>query len=229
MSTQRHQKNTIPSHIGHLCIEGVIGVGKTTLCHLLEERFDARLVLEEAEQNPFLAKFYEDRRNYAFQTQLWFLVSRYRQLSAAFVQEDLFHTLAVTDYMFAKDSIFASINLDDDELALYNTVAKALEKDVSKPDFVVYLQASTDTLMRRIGKRGRPYEFNMDASYIDIINEAYNHFFFHYTDSPLLIINTNDIDFVLNSEDLEEIIGQIAESKSGINFYQPLGTKNRET
>ena len=228
MSTYRQAKKTLPPRIGHLCIEGVIGVGKTTLCRLLKERFDARLVLEEAEQNPFLAKFYEDRRNYAFQTQLWFLVSRYRQLSAAFMQEDLFHALTVTDYMFAKDSIFASINLDDDELALYNTVAKALEKDVAKPDFVVYLQASTDTLMRRIGKRGRPYEFNMDASYIDIINEAYNHFFFHYTDSPLLIINTNDIDFVLNAEDLEEIVDQIAESKSGINFYQPLGTKNRD-
>jgi deoxyguanosine kinase len=217
----------LPEHIRHLCIEGVIGVGKTTLCHLLKNRFDARIVFEEAEENPFLSKFYESRRNLAFQTQLWFLVSRYKQLSEAFIQEDLFSKVAIADYMFAKDRIFAAINLDDDELTLYNTISRALEKDVPKPDFVVYLQCSTEVLLERIEKRGRTFEYNMDRSYIEVLNEAYNHFFFHYTASPLLIISTESIDFVEEQNDLEEIVRQISLAKPGVNFYQPLASRSR--
>ncbi len=212
----------LPDHIRHVAIEGAIGVGKTTLCHLLASRFNARLVLEEAEENPFLPRFYDHRNAYAFQTQLWFLVSRYRQLSNAFLQEDLFHPVALADYMFAKDRIFASINLDEDELALYDTVARSLERDIVKPDFVVFLQASTDVLMKRIAKRGRPFEYDMDMAYIEMINDAYNHFFFHYTDSPVLIINTSDIDFVDRPADLHELVAQIAEAKPGVRFFHPV-------
>ena len=213
---------TLPDHIHNLAVEGVIGVGKTTLCRLLANSFNARLVLEQADENPFLHKFYRQRSNYAFQTQLWFLVSRYRQFSEAFIQQNLFHPVIITDYMFAKDRIFASINLDEDELSLYDTIARSLERDIPKPDFVVFLQASTEILLKRIEKRARPYEFAIDPAYIDVLNEAYSHFFFHYTDSPVLVINTSDIDFVAREHDLEVLIEQIAEAKPGANFFHPI-------
>jgi deoxyguanosine kinase len=220
-------KQKLPDQIRFLCIEGVIGVGKTSLCHLLRRKFDARLVLEAAEENPFLSKFYADRKSYAFQTQLWFLVSRYRQLSETFEQQELFTDVTITDYMFAKDNIFASINLDENELSLYNTISKNLQRDVARPDFVVYLQASTDVLLQRIEKRGRSFEFNMDPEYLALLNEAYNHYFFHYTGSPLLIINTSDIDFVEYEADLDDIVNQIITMKTGTNFYAPLGSKEK--
>ncbi len=216
-----------PSHVSYLCIEGVIGVGKTSLCRLLGERFDARLVMEEVDDNPFLSRFYSDRRSFAFQTQLWFLLSRYKQISVMVAQQDLFHSMTISDYMFAKDRIFASMNLQDDELALYNNIARVLETSIPRPDLVVYLQASTDVLLKRIEKRGRSFEFNMDREYIDTLNQAYNHFFFHYTSTPLLIIDTNDIDFVKDMGDLEELVEQIVNAKIGTNFYHPLGSKNR--
>jgi Deoxynucleoside kinases len=214
----------IPAHIHTLAVEGVIGAGKTELCGFLAERCNARLVLEEAEDNPFLPKFYKNRSTYAFQTQLWFLVSRYKQLSESLFQQDLFHEITMTDYIFAKDKIFASVNLDENEFALYNRVAMILEKGIPGPDYIVYLQASTDVLLKRIEKRGRPFEFNMDFAYIDALNQAYNNFFFHFTSSPLLIINTNNIDFVENGDEREEVIGQILDMKAGSNYYQPLGT-----
>lgn len=212
----------LPSHIRHVAIEGVIGVGKTTLCRMLAPPLNARLVLEEAEENPFLPKFYEHRSAYAFQTQLWFLVSRYRQLTEAFAQEDLFHPVTFADYMFDKDRIFAAVNLDEDELSLYDTVARSLERDIVKPDFVVFLQASTSVLMRRIEKRGRSFEHAMDPHYLGALNEAYTHYFFHYTDSPVLIIDTSDIDFVEYPADLEELTAQIVQAKPGVNFYHPM-------
>lgn len=217
-----------PSHVNYLCIEGVIGAGKTSLCRLFEERFDARLVLEEVDENPFLSRFYSDRRSYAFQTQLWFLLSRYKQISVMVAQQDLFHSMTISDYMFAKDRIFASMNLLDDELVLYNNIARVLETSIPRPDLVVYLQASTDVLLKRIEKRGRSFEFNMDRDYIDTLNQAYNHFFFHYTSTPLLIIDTNDIDFVNDIRDLEELVEQIVNAKIGTHFYHPLGSKNRQ-
>lgn len=165
-------------HFNYLCIEGVIGAGKTSLSYLLAERFNARTVLEEAEENPFLAKFYTDRRMFAFQTQLWFLVSRYKQLSMMIAQQDLFHQVTISDYIFAKDRIFANVNLDEDELILYNQLSRVMESSIAQPDLVVYLQASTDVLLKRIEKRGRAYEYNMDRDYIDLLNQAYNHFFF---------------------------------------------------
>lgn len=217
----------LPSAINHVCIEGVIGAGKTSLCYLLAERFNARTVLEEAEENPFLAKFYTDRRMFAFQAQLWFLVSRYKQLSVMVAQQDLFHQVTICDYLFAKDRIFATINLEEDELHLYNSIARVMESSIAQPDLVVYLQASTDVLLKRIEKRGRSFEFNMDSDYLDLLNQAYNHFFFHYTATPLLIINTNDINFVNSHEDREELIEQIIRVKTGTTFYQPMGSKDK--
>lgn len=217
----------LPSHLNFLAVEGVIGVGKTALCELLAKAWNGRLILEEIDENPFLPKFYENRTLYAFQTQAWFLLSRYRQLSEAVAQQDLFHHVTISDYLFAKDRVFANINLDDDELTLYNHIAGFLEAQVPRPDIVVYLQASSEVLLRRIAKRGRTYEFNMDAGYIRLLNEAYNQFFFHYRHSPLLVINTNGIDFVNDRADLEELVGQIVKVRSGVTYYQPLRTKDK--
>jgi len=217
----------LPSHLNFLAIEGVIGVGKTSLCELLAKAWNGRLILEEIDGNPFLAKFYEDRKAYAFQTQLWFLLDRYRQFSEAIVQQDLFHQITITDYLFAKDRIFANINLDDDELRLYNLVAGTLEAQIPGPDLVVYLQASSEVLLRRIAGRGRPYEFNMDPTYVTLLNEAYNHFFFHYDRTPLLVINTNEIDFASDQGDLEEIAEQIVKVRAGVTYYQPLRSKDK--
>ncbi len=224
---ETEQTVTLPSWINYLCIEGVIGAGKTSLCTMLARQCNARLVLEMAEENPFLDKFYRDRRSYAFQTQLWFLVSRFRQLSGAIAQQDLFYQLTLSDYIFAKDRIFASVNLEDTELNLYDQVAAAMAGSVPAPDLVVYLQASTDVLLRRIEHRGRTFEFNMDPRYIGIINDAYNQFFFHYTDTPLLIVNTNEIDFVNNPDDFNELIEQIRHARNGTSFYQPMNAKDR--
>jgi deoxyguanosine kinase len=220
-------ESIIPSNLGFIAIEGVIGVGKTSLCELLAEAWTGRLIFEEVDENPFLPRFYEDRKSYAFQTQLWFLLSRYRQLSEAVAQQDLFHRIAICDYLFAKDRIFANINLDDDELQLYNHVAATLEAQIPPPDLVVYLQASNEVLLRRIERRGRPYEFNMDPTYVGLLNEAYNHFFFHYDRTPLLVINTDGIDFMSDRGDLEEIVEQIAKTRSGVTYYQPLRSKDR--
>ncbi len=217
----------LPETISYLCVEGVIGVGKTSLCRMLASEFNLRTILELADDNPFLADFYKNRQSMAFQTQLWFLLSRYRQMTENFLQQDLFHQATVTDYIFAKDSLFASITLDENEKAMYNTIHAIIERNVPKPDFVIYLQASTEVLLKRIEKRGRSFEHNMDRSYIATLNEAYNHFFFHYKDSPVLIVNTDDIDYINNRSDFEEIVNQIYLTKWGSNYYRPLGSKGR--
>ncbi len=227
MTPAEEERPVVPSHFTRLAIEGVIGVGKTSLCRLLAERWDASLLLEEVEENPFLTGFYKDRQSHAFQTQLWFLLNRYRQLAEAGVQQDLFHRITISDYLFAKDRIFATLNLDADELGLYNHVAGILEKQVADPDVVVYLQASTDVLLHRIAERGRPYEFSMEAAYIDALNNAYNHFFFHFDKTPLLVVNTDEIDFVAERADFEEITEQIATMRRGVTYYRPLRSKEK--
>jgi len=204
----------------YVSIEGVIGVGKTSLAHLLEERLNAKLVMEKFDENPFLADFYLDPERYAFQTQLFFLLSRYRQ-QQELRQTDVFHKLVISDYMFVKDRLFASLNLDDKEMSLYDSVAKILEKNILNPDLVIYLQAETPKLMERITLRGRDFEKNMSSDYIDALNQIYNEYFFRYQESPLLIINTNDIDFVHNEEDLEEVIRYIRQPVSGTKFFNP--------
>ena len=204
----------------YVAIEGVIGVGKTSLAHLLEERLNAKLVMEKFDENPFLPDFYLDPERYAFQTQLFFLLSRYRQ-QQELRQTEVFHKLVISDYMFVKDRLFASLNLDDKEMSLYDSVAKILEKNILNPDLVIYLQAETPKLMERITLRGRDFEKNMSPDYIDALNQVYNEYFFRYQEGPLLIINTNDIDFVHNEEDLEEVIRYIRQPVSGTKFFNP--------
>jgi len=205
----------------YVVVEGVIGVGKTSLSRLLTERLQAKLVLEEVEENPFLKDFYRDRPRYAFQTQMHFLFSRFQQ-QRALRQMDLFSERMVADYLFQKDRIFASLNLSDRELLLYEKLIGWLELDVMKPDVVVYLQASPDVLMDRIAKRGRPFERDMEREYIRQLNEAYNHFFFHYVEAPLLVVNTNAIDFVNNSEDFEDLLKRIVTHRQGTVYYAPI-------
>jgi deoxyguanosine kinase len=205
----------------YIVVEGVIGVGKTSLARLLSERLQGKLVLEEVEENPFLKDFYQDRARFGFQTQMHFLFSRYQQ-QRSLHQTELFTERMVSDYLFQKDRIFAGLNLSDRELALYDRLVGWLELDVLKPDVVVYLQANPDTLMGRIGRRGRPYERDMQRDYIRELNEAYNHFFFHYTDSPLLVVNTNGIDFVNNSDDFEDLLKRIVSHREGTIYYAPI-------
>ena len=204
----------------YIAIEGPIGVGKTSLVKLLAEKLSARTILEQFEENPFLAEFYDDPERFAFQTQLYFLLQRYQQ-QQELKQVDIFHKLIVTDYMFVKDRLFASLNLNEKEMALYETVANLLERNVINPDLVIYLQADTDTLMKNIHKRKRSFEKNMSRNYIDALNQVYNEYFFRYQDTPLLIINTNNIDFVNNKKDLEEIINVVRKPITGTKFFNP--------
>ena len=204
----------------YVAIEGVIGVGKTSLSGLLEDRLNAKLVLEKFDENPFLSDFYIDPERYAFQTQLFFLLSRYRQ-QQELRQINVFHNLIISDYMFVKDRLFASLNLDEKEMSLYDSIAKILEKNIINPDLVIYLQADTQKLMERIVMRDREFEKNMSPDYIEGLNQVYNEYFFRFQDCPLLIINTNDIDFVHNEEDLEEVISYIRQPVSGTKFFNP--------
>tara|TARA_B100000408_G_C10212877_1_gene187705 strand:+ start:42 stop:686 length:645 start_codon:yes stop_codon:yes gene_type:complete len=205
----------------HIAIEGTIGVGKTSLAGILGDRLEAKLILEEFEENPFLVEFYKDSDRFAFQTQLFFLLSRYRQ-QQQLQQTDLFTKTLISDYMFVKDRLFAALNLDDKEMSLYNAVARILEKNVASPDMVIFLQSDTDRLMQNIKLRGREYEKLIDWKYIDALNQMYNEYFFRYDDSPLLIINTNDIDFVNNKDDLEEIIKFIRTPGEGTRYFNPI-------
>ena len=205
----------------HIAIEGTIGVGKTSLAKVLGELIDAKLILEEFKENPFLVEFYKDSERYAFQTQLFFLLSRYRQ-QQQLQQTELFTKTLISDYMFIKDRLFAALNLNDMEMSLYNSVAQILEKSVSSPDMVIFLQSDTDRLMHNIKIRAREYEKMIDWKYIDALNQMYNEFFFRYDSSPLLIINTNDIDFVNNKNDLEEIIQFIRTPGEGTRYFNPL-------
>ena len=205
----------------HIAIEGTIGVGKTSLAGILGDRLEAKLILEEFEENPFLVEFYKDSDRFAFQTQLFFLLSRYRQ-QQQLQQTDLFTKTLISDYMFVKDRLFAALNLDDKEMSLYNAVARILEKNVASPDMVIFLQSDTDRLMQNIKLRGREYEKLIDWKYIDALNQMYNEYFFRYDDSPLLIINTNDIDFVNNKDDLEEVIEFIRTPGEGTRYFNPI-------
>ena len=204
----------------YIAVEGPIGVGKTSLVKLMGEKLSARTILEQFEDNPFLADFYDDPERFAFQTQLYFLLQRYQQ-QQELRQVDIFHNLLVTDYMFVKDRLFASLNLNEKELALYETVANLLERNVISPDLVIYLQADTDTLMKNIHKRKRSFEKNMSRDYMDALNQVYNEYFFRYQDTPLLIINSNNIDFVNNQKDLEEIINVVRKPITGTKFFNP--------
>ena len=205
----------------YIAIEGPIGVGKTSLAQLLSKQLGARLVLEDFEDNPFLPDFYNDPERFGFQTQLFFLLQRYRQ-QQDLRQVDMFQKLLITDYMFVKDRLFASLNLGDKEMQLYDTVASLLERNIIRPDIVIYLQADTDVLMKNIDKRGRNMEKNVTWEYIDALNQVYTEYFFRYQDTPLVIINTNNIDFVENENDLKEVIDYIRQPVSGTKFFNPV-------
>ncbi len=205
----------------YIAIEGPIGVGKTSLAELLSKELGARLVLEDFEDNPFLPDFYNDPERFGFQTQLFFLLQRYRQ-QQDLRQVDMFQKLLITDYMFVKDRLFASLNLEDKEMHLYDTVASLLERNIIRPDLVIYLQADTDVLMKNIAKRGRNMERNVTWEYIDALNQVYTEYFFRYQDTPLVIINTDNIDFVENEEDLKEVIDYIRQPVSGTKFFNPV-------
>ncbi len=207
-------------HLYYIAIEGVIGVGKTSLAKLLAEKLSAKLVLEKFEENPFLEDFYHAPDRYAFQTQLYFLLSRYKQ-QLDLKQIDLFHNLLISDYMFAKDKLFANLNLNEKELTLYERIATLLEREIPTPDLVVFLQASTDRLMSNIQQRARDYEREIAREYIESLNQIYNEFFFRYRKSPLIILNTNEIDFVHNPADLDELVRIIRQPVSGTVYYQP--------
>ncbi len=204
----------------YIAIEGVIGVGKTSLTKKLSDHFGGRILLEQHEENPFLKDFYDNPRQFAFPVQLFFLLSRYRQ-QQEIPQRELFQDLLVTDYMFAKDRIFASLNLEDRELILYDKVALMLERDILKPDLAIYLQSNTERLMSNIRKRNRNYEKTITSEYIRSLNEGYNRFFLNYSDSPLLIVNSTEIDFVNKEEDFEDLIHQIVRPISGTQYYSP--------
>lgn len=205
----------------YIAVEGVIGAGKTALAKKLKARLDARMVLEQFETNPFLEKFYNDRRRYAFQTQMFFLINRYKQ-QEELIQEDLFSNYIVSDYIFEKDRIFAYLNLTGDELKLYESLYPLLARTLRKPDLVVFLQSSIDRLMFNIKKRGRAIEKNLTRSYIEELSEAYNHFFFRYNSTPLLIVNSTEIDFVNNENDFEELFRQIfREDRGVIEYFNP--------
>jgi len=208
----------------YIVVEGPIGVGKTSLTRTLSKRLNARSVFELVEENPFLASFYQDRNKHAFQTQLFFLLSRFKQQQELF-QQELFSQVTVSDYLFAKDRIFASITLDPNELALYERVYEHLGPRVMKPDLVIYLQARLDVLLARIRKRGREFERKFDPEYLAELARTYNDFFHRYDETPLLVINTSDIDFVESERDFEELIRAIGSIKAGTHYYQPLGTR----
>ncbi|MBI4546715.1 MAG: deoxynucleoside kinase [Ignavibacteriae bacterium] len=207
--------------IRHIAIEGVIGAGKTSLATKLGERLNAKVVLEKFEENPFLQKFYEDQNRYAFQTQLFFLLNRYKQ-QQELLQADLFHRFLITDYVFEKDKIFAYLTLEDDELKLYETVLGTVEHSIPTADLVVYIQCSVDRLMANIRARGRPIERNISEEYIRDLNEAYNYFFFRYKAAPLLIVNATQIDFVSNDNHFEDLVYEIFRpDKAPVEYYNP--------
>jgi deoxyadenosine/deoxycytidine kinase len=211
-------------HTKYIVTEGPIGVGKTSLTSLLADELSARLVLEQAENNPFLTDFYRDPQRYRFQTQMFFLLNRFSQ-QQEMLQPDLFTRVTISDYLFDKDRIFAYLTLDEHELPLYEQVYRVLEPKILKPDLVIFLQADTDTLLRRIKSRGRTFEKEIGRDYIAAVNEAYNHFFFRYSDTPLLVINTSDIDYVHRREDLDDLLKQILGMKQGTQYYVPVSRK----
>ncbi len=214
------KEKLVSSGIRYIAIEGSIGAGKTTLARLIAEEAGARLFLEEVDDNPFIERFYDNMPGYAFQAQIFFLLNRYRQ-QMEIAQQDLFSELMVADYLFAKDTIYAHAVLGDDELVLYNRLHSTLETKILTPDLVIYLQANPEVLLRRIRKRGRNFEKGISDEYLAGLNDAFNHFFFHYDDSPLLIINTDTTDFSSKRDQLEDFFGSICERFDGTQYYIP--------
>ena len=207
--------------IRYIAIEGVIGAGKTTLATRLAEKLGAKLVLENFEDNPFLEKFYKNPARYAFHTQMFFLLSRYKQLQEL-RHEDLFHNYVISDYIFEKDKIFAYLNLQDDELELYEKMVSFIEKNVPVPDLIIYLQSTIERLMFNIKHRDREIEKVIKEDYIKDLNEGYNYFFFRYKASKVMIVNATNIDFVNNSEDFDNLVNEILKPEHpSMEYFNP--------
>jgi deoxyguanosine kinase len=208
----------------YLVVEGIIGVGKTSLAQMIAERINAKLVLEVVEENPFLADFYRDMDAYAFQTQIFFLLSRHKQ-QMELKQMELFSTNLVSDYMFEKDKVFANLTLNETEINLYSKIYEILKKDILNPSLIIYLQIDPERALARIKHRARAYEKNITLEYLRDLNEAYNQFFFHYNESPLLIININEIDFINNEEDFLTLLKEIEKEEKGMRVFLPRSSK----
>ena len=206
----------------YLAVEGVIGVGKTSFARMLAEELGAEVMAEEVFENPFLVDFYKNKKRYALQCQLNFLISRYQQ-QQQLVKRDLFAQKIVSDYLFAKDAIFASVNLSEPELLLYEKIAAVLSSEIPRPDLVIYLQASTPTLLERIRKRDLGFEKPIDFDYLELLNKAYDYFFFNYIDTPLLVVKTDNIDFVNNPDHFTDLVSQIKKPINGKKYYSPAG------
>jgi len=206
----------------YIAVEGVIGAGKTSMARKMAERLGARLVLEEAEGNPFLTEFYRDRKRFAFQTQLSFLVQRCGQ-AQLISQQDMFRRVTISDYLLEKDRVFASVNLSERELTLYNKLAKVLSVEIPTPDLVVYLVARADVQLKRIKKRGRPYEKDIDKAYLQALSAAYNNFFFHYSAAPVIVVDTSDTDLERDAKAFEAILKLVRRHEGGTLYYRPTG------
>jgi len=207
--------------IPYIAIDGPIGVGKTSLARAVAKKLSARLILEAALENPFLKLFYEDMEEHAFQTQIFFLVSRFKQ-QQEILQSELFEQTTVTDYIFQKDDIFAHITLSPDEYRLYSRLQEILSTRVPRPDMAIYLQADVDALMQRIRSRKIPYENKMSREYLAKVSEAYERFFFEYDASPLLVVNTNEVNLAKDEADIDDLIEQLMRLESGTQYYIPV-------
>jgi deoxyadenosine/deoxycytidine kinase len=204
----------------YIAVEGPIGVGKTTVVERLAEKLDANKVLEDGSTNPFLPGFYDGKPGAAFQTELFYLLSRYRQ-QQELLQRQLFAQATLMDYLFEKSRLFAYLNLDDSELMIFDKLFALLVESVPKPDLVVYLQAPTEILLKRVKLRGLGDEGAISEEYLAELNRAYNHYFFHYSATPLLVVNTADLDFVKHSEDVDDLLKQIRTMGKGTQYYVP--------
>lgn len=207
--------------VHYIAVDGPIGVGKTTLVELLTRRFDGVKLLEDV-SNPFLPAFYEDRPGAAFQTELYFLLSRFKQQQDV-AQRDLFDRLLVADYTFPKNRIFAYLNLSDDELMLFDKLYTLLEPQLAVPDLIIYLVADLDTCMKRIDSRSRGYERGMSTEYMTELIDAYNHYYHYYNKSPLLVVDTRNLNFAEREEDFADLLQRISQPIKGTHYYQPLG------
>lgn len=216
----QYRKQILSKGTSVIAVEGNIGVGKTSLARLLARHLNARLIEDKVEDNPFLERFYEDMGAYSLQVQLVFLMNRYKD-QLAIGQKELFSELTVTDYIFARDRIFANVNLSDEDLALYNRIASELEAKLVHPDLVIYLQASSEVLFDRIQRRGKPVERDISKDYLQALNDAFNHFFFSYGDAPLLVVNTDAMDFVNNERHLQDLVKRIGDPVKGMELYVP--------
>ena len=208
----------------YIAVEGPIGVGKTALARRLATEFAVPLILEHVEDSPFLRRFYEAPQQYAFQAQIAFLLERYRQQQDV-ARRDPTATGAVSDYLFARDGIFATINLNADELELYQEIFALLDAQIPKPDLVIYLEARPEVLLKRIRKRDRDYERTIKPEYLERLSEAFRNYFHNYTDAPLLVVNCSDIDFVEHGGDLADLIREIRRMGQGVQHYIPLGIR----